>query len=83
MNWISVKDRFPEIGIRKLLITQEGHTEIGYYHKGYDKFLRNIPDDQWEESPSPIDKVTHWAEITPPKEQDDLPNKDYRNVISR
>lgn len=67
MEWISVKDRLPEMN-KTVLIVRSGSVEIGFYNAKDKRFY--VPNESaFDGWPIPVDGVTHWMPLPePPKE---------------
>ena len=61
MNWISVKERFPEVGRWNLVFSWRGPIIASYFKDGFYALQINQPGLKME-----VDSVTHWMPLPEP-----------------
>ena len=70
MEWISVNERLPEKSANRVLVFWECDgvfkMDVAWFNNLSDEWMRDtmLTDGKWYV----CERVTHWAEITPPKE---------------
>lgn len=68
-DWISVKDRLPEVDVKVLVCTKKGMFSICSTYIPKDIYGKVLGDKQWRCSSIMGASITHWQPIVLPKKE--------------
>lgn len=68
-DWISVKDRLPEVDTMVLVCTHNGKCAISSMYIPQDCYGKVLGDKEWSGSNAMRTAITHWQHIVLPKKE--------------